>query len=117
MNNESSVSRLQHVVRASGLDGWLLYDFRGLNPFPVRLLNLGHGILTRRWFLHVPAAGPGDPHSSSHRGRSGGGKCCRMKPSSGKSCVTRTIDDLLRETLHGGTRIATNTARAAKYPT
>ena len=57
MNNESAVSRLQGVVRASDLDGWLLYDFRGLNPFPAQLLRLGTGILTRRWFLYVPAQG------------------------------------------------------------
>ncbi len=51
------LSSLQNVVRAAGLDGWLLYDFRGLNPFPAQVLNLGHGILTRRWFLYVPAHG------------------------------------------------------------
>lgn len=48
---------LQSVVRSSGLDGWLLYDFRGLNPFPAQLLNLGQEILSRRWFLFVPAQG------------------------------------------------------------
>lgn len=57
MNNTSNISALQSVVRAAELDGWLLYDFRGLNPFPAKLLNLGQGILTRRWFLYVPAQG------------------------------------------------------------
>lgn len=57
MNETSNLSMLQNVVRAAGLDGWLLYDFRGLNPFPSQLLKLGQGILTRRWFLYVPAKG------------------------------------------------------------
>ena len=57
MSSESNISVLQSVVRAAGLGGWLLYDFRGLNPFPAQLLNLGRGILTRRWFLYVPAHG------------------------------------------------------------
>ncbi|HTP08738.1 MAG TPA: aminopeptidase P family protein, partial [Anaerolineae bacterium] len=57
MSDETPITRLQNVVRASGMDGWLLYDFRGLNPFPAQLLNLGSAILTRRWFLYVPALG------------------------------------------------------------
>lgn len=57
MNNKSNIALLQSVVRDAGLDGWLLYDFRGLNPFPAQLLKLGQGILTRRWFLYVPAEG------------------------------------------------------------
>jgi Xaa-Pro aminopeptidase len=57
MSTTSNIAALQSVVRAAGLDGWLLYDFRGLNPFPAQLLQLGRGILTRRWFLYVPAHG------------------------------------------------------------
>ena len=53
-----NITLLQDAVCAAGLDGWLLYDFRGLNPFPAQLLQLGQGILTRRWFLYVPAHGP-----------------------------------------------------------
>ncbi len=41
----------------SGLDGWLLYDFRGLNPFAGQLLDLRGEMLTRRWFLYVPTSG------------------------------------------------------------
>ena len=57
MSNDPKLNQLQAAVRDAGLDGWLLYDFRGLNPFPAQLLNLGQGILTRRWFLYVPANG------------------------------------------------------------
>ncbi len=57
MNEDTRVAGLQRIVQASDLDGWLMYDFRGLNPFPAQLLQLGSGILTRRWFLYVPAQG------------------------------------------------------------
>ena len=40
-----------------GLPGWLIYDFRGLNPIAQRFLTLGPGMLTRRVFLFVPAEG------------------------------------------------------------
>ena len=83
MSNESNISALQSVVRAAGLDGWLLYDFRGLNPFPAQLLKLGRGILTRRWFLYVPAHGR-RPSSIIASRRAVGSRCCRMRPSIGK---------------------------------
>ena len=51
------LAQLQQLVREAGLDGWLLYDFRGQNPFPQQVLDLGAGLLTRRWFLYVPANG------------------------------------------------------------
>jgi Xaa-Pro aminopeptidase len=37
-------------------DGWLLFDFHGLNPVSVRVLGLG-GLATRRLFVFLPAAG------------------------------------------------------------
>jgi Xaa-Pro aminopeptidase len=37
-------------------DGWLLFDFHGLNPVSVRVLGLG-GLATRRLFVLLPAAG------------------------------------------------------------
>lgn len=56
-NHDSLLEQLQVLVRSAGLDGWLFYDFRGLNPFPAQLLKLNEGILTRRWFLYLPASG------------------------------------------------------------
>jgi hypothetical protein len=38
-----------------GLDGWLLYEFHGINPVAVQLLGLGH--TTRRGFVLIPAEG------------------------------------------------------------
>jgi Xaa-Pro aminopeptidase len=58
MNGMENIARMQAAVQAAGLDGWLIYDFRGLNPFAGQLLPTGRAILTRRWFLFVPARGP-----------------------------------------------------------
>lgn len=57
MEKKLDLDSLQHIVRAANLDGWLWYDFKGLNPFPAQFLDLGHSILTRRWFLYIPAVG------------------------------------------------------------
>lgn len=50
------IERAQAELVRQGLDGWLLYDFRGLNPILRRFVPLpGHA--TRRVFLYVPARG------------------------------------------------------------
>src|SRR5262249_12437475 len=51
------VAALQQAMAARGLDGWLLYDFRGQNPTAVSTLGLGGHMLTRRWFYLIPARG------------------------------------------------------------
>ena len=57
---------VQSAIRDSGLDGWLLYDFRGLNVLARRVLNIDESsILTRRWFYFVPAKG--EPRKLMHR--------------------------------------------------
>lgn len=47
---------LQSALRTAGLDGWLLYDFRGLNPVAGGVLGL-RGMVTRRIFAWIPATG------------------------------------------------------------
>ncbi len=57
---------IQDAIRAEGLDGWLLYDFRGNNPLACRVLGLGPDVhLTRRLFCFVPAEG--EPRKLVHR--------------------------------------------------
>jgi Xaa-Pro dipeptidase len=57
--------RIQREITARGLDGWLLYDFHGLNPVATRVLGLGGGLATRRLFVLIPAAGA--PVAVAHR--------------------------------------------------
>lgn len=54
----SPLDRMRGALQGSGLDGWLLYDFQGLNPHAGRVLGLPPGAhLTRRFFVWVPREG------------------------------------------------------------
>src|SRR5437764_4407492 len=60
------LSSVQKAIQDLGLDGWLLYDFRGLNVLARRVLGLNpEHILSRRWFYYVPAQG--EPRKLVHR--------------------------------------------------
>jgi Xaa-Pro aminopeptidase len=54
------LSAIRSALKADGLDGWLLYDFRGLNAIAADLTGVsrqqGH-MATRRWYYLVPAEG------------------------------------------------------------
>lgn len=54
----SPVERMRGALQGTGLDGWLLYDFQGLNPHARTVLGLPGGAhLTRRFFVWVPRQG------------------------------------------------------------
>jgi Xaa-Pro aminopeptidase len=57
MLDEGSLPRIQRALADAGLDGWLIYDFHGLNPVAPVMLGLRGGLMTRRIFALVPAAG------------------------------------------------------------
>src|SRR5437899_11991759 len=60
------LASVQSALQAAKLDGWLLYDFRGLNVLARRVLDISaDAILTRRWFYFVPAQG--EPRKLVHR--------------------------------------------------
>ena len=49
---------VQDALKEYGLDGWLLYDFKGSNPLARKILGLdGRKPFSRRFFYFVPAAG------------------------------------------------------------
>jgi Xaa-Pro dipeptidase len=50
------LSAVQAAIREAGCDGWLLYDFRGLNVLAQRVTEVMPK-LSRRWFYFVPASG------------------------------------------------------------
>ena len=52
------ISEVQEQLRKTNIDGWLLYDFQGLNPIAKKLLGLTGHLLTRRWYYWVPKQGP-----------------------------------------------------------
>lgn len=67
---------LQRALKADGLDAWLLYDFRGINPIAADVtgvLRQGGHLATRRWYYLIPATGAPralvhaiEPHALAH---------------------------------------------------
>lgn len=56
MLNTTTLPRVQSALRDAKLDGWLVYDFRGLNPVAASVLSI-KGMVTRRIFAWIPAEG------------------------------------------------------------
>jgi Xaa-Pro aminopeptidase len=55
-----NISDVQAALKADGVDGWLLYDFRGLNPIAADVTGVarqGGHLATRRWYYLIPASG------------------------------------------------------------
>ncbi len=51
---------VQAALKADGIDAWLLYDFRGVNPIATDVTGVGRQgghLATRRWYYLVPASG------------------------------------------------------------
>jgi hypothetical protein len=54
------IAGVQQALVADGVDGWLLYDFRGLNPLAATVTAVnrqGGHLATRRWYYLIPAVG------------------------------------------------------------
>jgi Xaa-Pro dipeptidase len=54
------IGAVQAALRADGIDAWLLYDFRGLNPLAADVTGVnrqGGHLATRRWYYLIPADG------------------------------------------------------------
>lgn len=58
------LAELRAALKTLGLDGWLLYDFKGCNPVARRVLGLA-GLITRRVYVWLPASG--SPVALVHR--------------------------------------------------
>ena len=63
MLNPGALPAIQAALREQSLDGWLLFDFHGLNPVATGMLGM-EGLLSRRIFALVPANG--EPVAISH---------------------------------------------------
>jgi Xaa-Pro dipeptidase len=70
------IAAIRAALDADGLDGWLLYDFRGINPIARDVTGVGRQgghLATRRWYYLIPAHGEPralvhaiEPHSLAH---------------------------------------------------
>src|SRR5438552_12789611 len=55
-----NIADVQAALKADGFDGWLLYDFRGLNSIAADVTGVarqGGHLATRRWYYLIPASG------------------------------------------------------------
>ena len=62
------IGAVQAALAADSLDGWLLYDFRGLNPIASEITAVGKQgghLATRRWYYLIPATG--EPRGLVHK--------------------------------------------------
>jgi len=63
MLTPESLPSIQKAISAVNLDGWLIFDFHGLNPIAAGMLRL-EGMTTRRLFAFIPREG--SPIAISH---------------------------------------------------
>jgi Xaa-Pro dipeptidase len=63
MLDEKTLPAVQSAISEAGLDGWLIFDFHGLNPVAKGMLELS-GMGTRRIFVMIPAEG--EPMAITH---------------------------------------------------
>ena len=60
------IPAIQSALREFGIDGWLLYDFRGSNVLAQRVLGLAPSdVGSRRYAYCIPAQG--EPRKLVHR--------------------------------------------------
>jgi Xaa-Pro aminopeptidase len=97
-----SLPALQSALDKAGLDGWLLYDFHGLNPVAVGMLELP-GMTTRRFFVYIPRTG--SPVAITHAIEQGPWLGWPAKWRKEKYSSWRSLESLLAG-LVGGKRVA-----------
>ncbi len=109
------LDRWMRIVGDAGLAGWLIADFRWSNPLFARVLDLHSGILTRRCFLWIPAAGQGEPRVIASRvdGHAVTGLECPVSLYAG----FEEMASLLRALLPRGGRVAMEYVERGLLPT
>lgn len=105
-----TVARIQEELRAHKVDGWLLFNFKGINAVAGDLLGLP--ALTRRYFVWIPTEGR--PVAITHR--------IEQQPWTGwigdnwPYSSWRELDSRLAQLLSGNPRVAMEYAPADAVP-
>ena len=98
MLNTKTLAGVQAALAEADLDGWLIFDFHGLNPVATGMLGL-EGMGTRRIFVYVPREGA--PVAITHAIEQGPWK---KWPAEWKKIVYsgwRQLESSVRETVNG----------------
>ena len=98
MLDDRSLARVQRALADAGLDGWLIYDFRGLNPVAGAMLGI-EGMATRRIFGFIPVQGA--PTAITHAIEQG--PWSRWPPAWGKEVYSswRSLESYLAALVNG----------------
>src|SRR5665213_2933262 len=56
MLSPSELGGIRRAIADAGVDGWLLYDFHGINPIAAGVVGIS-GMVTRRYFCYIPREG------------------------------------------------------------
>ena len=102
MLTAKSLSSIQSAIRDAGVDGWLIFDFHGINPIARGMLPL-EGMTTRRLFAFVPREGP--PVAISHAIEQGPWKHWPKEWKNVEYSGWRSLESTLAEVV-GGKRVA-----------
>ena len=105
------IGRIQSALREQDLDGWLLYEFHGLNPIAVTMLGLGK--TTRRSFVLVPAEG--EPVALIHAIEASSWRHWPFEKRSYSSW--RSMEDELEKLVDGHERLAMEVSPGGAVPT
>jgi len=97
-----AIADIQSSLAERGLDGWLLWDFRGQNPTAVAALGLAGHMLTRRWAYWIPRSG--EATMLVHRIEQG--SMPRREGAVRVYAGYRELGDRLGEILRGSRRVA-----------
>lgn len=98
-----SLPEFQRAIAAAGLDGWLLFDFKGCNPIARDLLGLADARLSRRILVHIPVEGV--PTAITHNIEQGAWRDWPAAWRRERYSSWRALEAMLRD-LVGGKRVA-----------
>lgn len=99
MLNRESLPAIQSALAAARLDGWLLYDFQGLNPVARGMLELRGGMTSRRFFVYIPRSG--SPVAITHAIEQGPWENWPREWRKEKYSGWRTLESLLSKVVKG----------------
>jgi Xaa-Pro aminopeptidase len=102
MLTPESLPLIQAAIKESGTDGWLIFDFHGLNPIAAGMLRL-EGMTTRRLFAFIPREGA--PVAISHAIEQGPWKHWPAEWKKLEYSGWRVLESTLAEVV-GGKRVA-----------